>query len=56
MIYPQILLVWISETYRDSDISNNDVNLGITGYNLIKVDKPSSEVVFVFITNMLQPS
>ena len=55
MIYPQILLVWISETYRDSDISNN-VNLGITGYNLIKADKPSSEVVFVFITNMLQPS
>ena len=46
-------VICISETYLDSDTSDDDDNLKIAGYNLILADHPLilNEVVFVSITN-----
>ena len=34
-------VIRLSETYRDTSISNDDDNLEISGYDLLKVDHPS---------------
>ena len=35
-------VICISKTYLDSDTSDDDDNLKIAGYNLIRVDRPSN--------------
>ena len=35
-------VIWLSETYLDSDTSHEDANLEIVGYTLIRADHPSN--------------
>ena len=37
-------VICISETYLDSDTSDDDDNLKIAGYNLIRADHPSNSI------------
>ena len=37
-------VICISETYLDSDTSDDDKNLKVVGYNLIRIDHPSNTI------------